>query len=132
MPSNIPFTVHNNINIRPRANRILYTIISSSPVFFNDPNFNINNIMQNSFDEQDELVRQENIQLNISRSEIKVDNISDYANQSCTICCSEYNVGDEVSKLHCDHIFHYNCIKQWGYYNQSCPLCKTSIPYEST
>lgn len=130
MPLNIPFTVHNNINTRISSERTIYALITYYPQSSSGSNFDINQFMQSSFDDQEELVRQENINLKIPNFLINQDNIDQYKNQQCSICCSEYDIGDNVSKLNCDHLFHYNCIKEWGCYNQTCPLCKIGIPFE--
>jgi hypothetical protein len=47
----------------------------------------------------------------------------------CGICLEKFNENDQISSPTCKHIFHTNCIKEWGYYNQSCPMCRTPIPY---
>jgi hypothetical protein len=46
---------------------------------------------------------------------------------SCTICSDEYKDDDSVCVLDCSHVFHKNCIEEWGHYNPICPICKSSI-----
>ena len=44
---------------------------------------------------------------------------------TCVICTeSEYS--DETSHFisDCGHHFHYNCLRQWCYINNSCPTCR--------
>jgi hypothetical protein len=49
--------------------------------------------------------------------------------ETCSVCMEDYTNKDIVSVLDCGHIYHTNCIKDWGdNYNPSCPLCKTVIP----
>jgi hypothetical protein len=49
--------------------------------------------------------------------------------ETCSVCIEDYTNKDIVSVLDCGHIYHANCIKEWGdNYNPSCPLCKTVIP----
>ncbi|MQM11177.1 hypothetical protein Taro_044082 [Colocasia esculenta] len=38
----------------------------------------------------------------------------------------EYNVGDEVGKLQCDHRYHVTCIHQWLRQKNWCPICKSA------
>jgi hypothetical protein len=46
---------------------------------------------------------------------------------SCIICSDEFQSGDSVTTLLCNHTFHHKCIKEWGHYKPVCPLCKESI-----
>jgi len=46
---------------------------------------------------------------------------------SCAICLSEYEKGDELRFLRCEHHFHSTCIVQWLKKNKSCPFCKKDI-----
>jgi len=47
----------------------------------------------------------------------------------CSICCGQYKDSTLVSVLKCKHLFHPCCIIEWGYYDPSCPLCKTPISH---
>ena len=40
----------------------------------------------------------------------------------CNICLDYIN--DNACKLHCNHLFHTNCIKKWININASCPICR--------
>lgn len=47
----------------------------------------------------------------------------------CAICLSAYQIGDTVSwsklKEGCTHVFHYDCIVEWGTNGHSlCPVCR--------
>ena len=35
------------------------------------------------------------------------------ANDTCSICLSDYEVADEVSELPCQHKYHVDCVKSW-------------------
>jgi hypothetical protein len=49
--------------------------------------------------------------------------------ETCSVCMEDYANKDVVSVLDCGHIYHIECIKEWGdNYNPSCPICKTGIP----
>jgi len=42
----------------------------------------------------------------------------------CVICMSDYQTGEYVRKLSCQHKFHKGCIDQWLDTNITCPTCK--------
>jgi len=44
---------------------------------------------------------------------------------SCAVCIEEYNEGDQLRQLPCQHEFHTECILPWlTERHSSCPLCK--------
>lgn len=45
----------------------------------------------------------------------------------CIICLTEYEDGDKIRLLACNHSFHVPCIDQWLQLNRVCPLCKRDI-----
>lgn len=45
----------------------------------------------------------------------------------CSICSDKYQKKEDVSVLDCGHVYHPNCIKEWGKYKPSCPVCKAEI-----
>jgi hypothetical protein len=48
----------------------------------------------------------------------------------CAICLAPLTK-EESSKCFCGHIFHFNCIQDWAKTTQSCPLCRSHVPYIS-
>ena len=43
---------------------------------------------------------------------------------SCTICMEGFTIGKhDVTLLHCKHIFHHNCLKNWLFKNLTHPKC---------
>ncbi|ORZ24623.1 hypothetical protein BCR42DRAFT_403321 [Absidia repens] len=48
----------------------------------------------------------------------------DTTDASCTICLSDYENGDFICKLRCDHHFHRDCVHEWLLLNYKCPLCQ--------
>ncbi|RZC71702.1 hypothetical protein C5167_034847 [Papaver somniferum] len=42
----------------------------------------------------------------------------------CTICQAEYESGEKVATLNCDHEYHVDCIKPWLRGKNACPICK--------
>lgn len=47
----------------------------------------------------------------------------------CSICKEDFNIADEVYKLHCSHLFHRYCLSLWIDKNTCCPLCKEFIKF---
>ena len=45
----------------------------------------------------------------------------------CSICYCNLKEGEMVHKLHCRHIFHCECIKEWLMKEKVCPMCKQEI-----
>lgn len=47
----------------------------------------------------------------------------------CPICYQCYLPNEKCRKLHCQHVYHANCIETWferNLDNLSCPMCRTS------
>lgn len=45
----------------------------------------------------------------------------------CQICLVEYEVGDDIRCLPCNHEFHKSCVDPWLAQNASCPACRHSL-----
>ncbi|PVU94079.1 hypothetical protein BB561_002821 [Smittium simulii] len=45
----------------------------------------------------------------------------------CSICLSDYEDGDSLRLLLCNHHFHSECLDQWLKVNRICPLCKKDV-----
>ncbi|KAL4384199.1 hypothetical protein GQ457_15G027960 [Hibiscus cannabinus] len=50
------------------------------------------------------------------------------AEDNCTICLEELEVGSEVSRMPCCHRFHGECIEKWLKQSHSCPICRFQMP----
>ena len=48
-------------------------------------------------------------------------------NKQCSICMITYDVEDMISITKCNHIFHTDCIKEWGRYKTDCPICREKL-----
>jgi len=46
---------------------------------------------------------------------------------NCAICLSDYEIGEDIRYLPCNHHFHAGCVDQWLFTNKSCPFCKHEI-----
>ncbi len=45
--------------------------------------------------------------------------------ENCTICCDNFEVGNNVHRLpSCGHCFHQKCLQTWLLKQASCPLCR--------
>ncbi|KAF9426750.1 hypothetical protein BGZ76_002628 [Entomortierella beljakovae] len=49
------------------------------------------------------------------------------ADEECAICLYDFEDGDELRHLYCDHFFHRNCVDRWLSKNPHCPKCKRAI-----
>lgn len=45
----------------------------------------------------------------------------------CELCLMEYEVGDELLRLPCMHLFHAACVAPWLQKMYTCPVCQTDI-----
>jgi len=46
---------------------------------------------------------------------------------SCSICLCEYELGEKVTRLPCDHIYHTSCLNSWTEHHTRCPLCNHDL-----
>eukprot|EP00043_Microstomoeca_roanoka_P007256 m.69919 g.69919 ORF g.69919 m.69919 type:complete len:344 (-) comp13755_c2_seq1:76-1107(-) len=51
----------------------------------------------------------------------------DSSHDQCAICIQDYEEGDVVRELPCEHLFHQVCVDPWLLEHSSCPLCKRSV-----
>eukprot|EP01129_Flabellula_baltica_P002798 TRINITY_DN12665_c0_g1_i1.p1 TRINITY_DN12665_c0_g1~~TRINITY_DN12665_c0_g1_i1.p1 ORF type:complete len:141 (+),score=18.08 TRINITY_DN12665_c0_g1_i1:207-629(+) len=51
-----------------------------------------------------------------------------YAGEKCVICMGGYEMGDEVNKLECSHMFHNVCLIDWLKQTNTCPFCRFELP----
>ncbi|KAL9191575.1 hypothetical protein ACHAXT_001281 [Thalassiosira profunda] len=46
---------------------------------------------------------------------------------ACSICLCEYDKGEKVTRLPCDHVFHEACLGSWTENHIRCPLCNCDL-----
>ncbi|CAI7855676.1 unnamed protein product [Closterium sp. NIES-54] len=46
----------------------------------------------------------------------------------CAVCKEVAEVGEEVVRLPCRHLYHGGCIRQWLAVRNSCPICRFELP----
>ncbi|KAL3765507.1 hypothetical protein ACHAWO_011105 [Cyclotella atomus] len=46
---------------------------------------------------------------------------------SCSICLCEYEMGESVMRLPCNHIYHESCLDSWVTNHVRCPLCNFDL-----
>jgi hypothetical protein len=52
---------------------------------------------------------------------------SEEEGESCAICLSEYETGEQVRELGCGHVFHASCAEAWLQTNKTCAACRRPI-----
>lgn len=45
--------------------------------------------------------------------------------KECCICFGEMD--EEIAKLRCKHLFHFDCIRKWVSKNATCPCCRKDV-----
>lgn len=56
-----------------------------------------------------------------------VDNMKFLTLRVCILVQEEYEAGDELGRLNCEHSYHFQCIKQWVSQKNFCPVCKQQV-----
>ena len=90
----------------------------------------IENMVNNMFYEAILIENFENIQ-NIKKSDqiLKIDFAPfNGNNQDCPICMEKFKKDDMVTDIKCKHLFHKDCIMEWGKYKNECPNCRDKLP----
>ncbi|GJJ77344.1 hypothetical protein EMPS_09703 [Entomortierella parvispora] len=55
------------------------------------------------------------------------DNYPIIQDEECAICLFDFEDGEQLRHLPCDHFFHLSCVDRWLVKNAFCPKCKRSI-----
>jgi hypothetical protein len=48
-------------------------------------------------------------------------------NYECIICLNEFDHGQSLTLLKCEHIYHKHCLELWFDRKRTCPLCDILI-----
>eukprot|EP00559_Dactyliosolen_fragilissimus_P005706 CAMPEP_0184856060 /NCGR_PEP_ID=MMETSP0580-20130426/1215_1 /TAXON_ID=1118495 /ORGANISM="Dactyliosolen fragilissimus" /LENGTH=140 /DNA_ID=CAMNT_0027350831 /DNA_START=164 /DNA_END=586 /DNA_ORIENTATION=- len=51
---------------------------------------------------------------------------------TCSICLGEYENGDDLTRLPCQHTYHTQCVDAWCSNHVRCPLCNANLDEESS
>lgn len=51
------------------------------------------------------------------------------ADTICSLCLEEYHEEEKITRLHCTHVYHLDCIKVWVMRSNCCPLCRKRVVY---
>lgn len=49
-------------------------------------------------------------------------------NDNCAICLEDFTNFSNTKTLKCNHKFHVSCINKWKKSNNTCPICRETIP----
>ena len=92
---------------------------------FHDP---IEEVFQESLNMQSDGLEKTDhiIKINSSRYET-LSELIQKENNKCSICISDFDKEDKISITNCNHIFHTDCITEWGKYNRICPICRNKL-----
>ena len=145
---NINSNLHNdisNINIIP-INTIPSNTIPSNTISNNSfrnillnniaSNYNLSNsieneLIRNSFQEKPiyKKIITENAYNNLKK--IVYNKNNNLKNNSCPIYCLDFEDGEEITMLPCEHCFTSEAIKKWLFEeNNECPVCRTELEFQ--
>ncbi len=71
-----------------------------------------------------------------SKSEIKKlnkyilteDKLNDFGGENtCSVCKEDFNIGNKMMDLPCNHYFHEECLMPWLNQHDSCPICRFEL-----
>lgn len=110
-----------------RSNQLESFISNAVDSFITDP---IEDVLIESLNTQPTLNRVEDVDLAIPSQEYR--SLSAYDREvkekECCICLTKFEDNDNISILpECHHILHTDCVKEWGKYKTSCPICRTNL-----
>jgi membrane-anchored protein YejM (alkaline phosphatase superfamily) len=137
--ANIDFdSLINNLVRDMDSYRFLNSLIYNYPIYDNiydniydydyeeedDP---INRVLEQSLEEYNSLEKTDyNLIIASQRFETLNDDIKN-DNKNCSICIIDFEKDDMISITSCNHIFHTDCIKEWGKYKTDCPICRVKL-----
>ena len=94
---------------------------------FNNLDYNYNRILQETFENQPSIEKTDHIIDIPSQTYSSIKDKEKYEKE-CSICLTEFDEDCIVSLLpKCNHIFHKECVVEWGKYKTSCPICRNNV-----
>lgn len=54
--------------------------------------------------------------------------VSEFYQISCCVCQCDLELGEEVTRLPCAHLYHLDCLTEWLGKRSNCPLCRQELP----
>lgn len=45
----------------------------------------------------------------------------------CSVCRDDFDIGQEIYKLPCRHVYHQQCLSQWLLHHNTCPMCRQDL-----
>ena len=150
LPSTVNYVPMNNENFIPSMVNSIGSIISNiSPAvssFFNSFNFDnshisfldnhnndfqfnnlVNILMSLDIGSNTHPPASEKAIKELKKVEVQENNINDYKNMTCNICLDNFEIGNTLRILECNHEFHENCIITWLKSNNTCPICRHEL-----
>ncbi|XP_047312669.1 E3 ubiquitin-protein ligase RNF6-like [Impatiens glandulifera] len=130
--SNVPIYQHRSITTgrRRRRNLLVTSILQSSDraAVILTSHRPLVNIMPNETIYEVEVdheagLSEEEIMMSVERFK------SEHDGEACCICLEDYIHGEDICKLRCNHIYHFDCIKRWLMQKNFCPMCKAPAMY---
>ena len=119
-----------NVNVNQEQNHnqnynYIYNPFSLFNYVFYDP---IEEVLQESLNMQpDGLEKTDHIIIiNSTRYETLDEKIKE-ENKNCSICIVDFENEEKISITNCNHIFHTDCITEWGKYKTECPICREKL-----
>ena len=64
--------------------------------------------------------------LKVTKFKKKAD-VKEGEEEKCPICQTDFDNGDDVKVLPCEHIYHPGCVDTWLVRNCTCPICKKDV-----
>lgn len=114
----------NNYN-QEQNNNFVYNPFSLFNYVFYDP---LEEVLQESLNMQPDGLEKTDHVIKISSTRYEtLDEKIQNENKSCSICIIDFEKEDKISITNCNHIFHTDCITEWGKYKTECPICREKL-----
>jgi len=106
-------------------NNFVYNPFSLLNYVFYDP---IEEVLQESLNMQPDGLEKTDHVIKISSTRYEtLDEKIQNENKACSICIVDFDKEDKISITNCNHIFHTDCITEWGKYKTECPICREKL-----